>query len=206
MNYNMRRNVKEQGERMKAHSLIPLIALIAIITGCASPPDQQKDAVQAKLDSLQETKVDRHLPELCAEARDSFDAAIDEIAKQSDASFLSRSYDHAERQLAYADSVLTVAADSASRLNEESAAKIDSLRVRATAILDSAITLVVSLEDEKADDPDYKALRRRLVDFRLQIGRANKAYNDWEFVEAGTLYDVVIVGVEEVRRNLQTLK
>ncbi len=191
---------------MKAHSLIPLIALMAIITGCASPPDQQKEAVQAKLDSLQETKVDRHLPDLCAEAKDSFDAAVDEIAKQSEVSFLSRSYDQAERQLAYADSVLTLAADSASRLNEALAVKIDSLRVRATAILDSAITLVVSLEDEKAGNPEYKALRRRLVDFRLQIGRANKAYNDREFIEAGTMYDIVIQGVEEVSRNLQTLR
>jgi PBP1b-binding outer membrane lipoprotein LpoB len=206
MNYNMRRNVKEQGERMKAHILVPLIALIAIIAGCASPPDQQKDAMQAKLDSLQETKVERHLPELCAEARDSFDAAVDEIAKQSDVSFLSRSFDHAERQLAYADSVLTLAVDSASRLNEESAAMMDSLRVRATAILDSAITLVVSLEDEKADDPEYKALRRKLVDHKLQIGLANKAYNDSEFTEAGTIYGVVIQGAEAVRRDLQTLR
>lgn len=191
---------------MRAYRLIPLIALITIITGCASPPDQQKDAVQAKLDSLQERKVDRHLPDLCAEARDSFDAAIDEIAKQSDASFLSRSYDHAERQLAYADSVLALVADSASRLNEALAVKIDSLREKAMSVLDSAITLVVSLEDENADDPEYKALRRRLVDFKLYIGRANKAYNDREFIEAGTMYDVVIQGVEEIRRNLQTLR
>jgi hypothetical protein len=191
---------------MKVRSLIPLIAMIGIVAGCASPPDRQKDAVQAKLDSLQETKADRHLPELYAEARDSFETAINEIAKQSDVSFLSRSYDDAERQLAYADSILMLAADSASRLNEESAAKIDGLRVRATAILDSATTLVVSLEDGRADDPQYKALRRRVVDLKLQIGRANKAYNDWEFVEAEILYDVVIRGVEEVRRNLQALR
>jgi hypothetical protein len=196
----------ELGERMKAHSLIPLITLIAVIAGCASPPDQQKDAMRAKLDSLQETKVNRYLPELCAEARDSFNAAIDEIVKQSDASFLSRSYDRAERQFAYADSVLALAEDSASRLNEEPTVKLDSLRVKAMAILDSATILVVSLEDRMSDDPEYRALRRRLVDFKLQIGRAHKAYNDWEFVEAEIIYDVVIQGVEEIRRNLQTLR
>jgi hypothetical protein len=64
----------------------------------------------------------------------------------------------------------------------------------------------VSLEDGKADDPEYKALRRRLVDFKLLIGLANKAYNDSEFIEAGTIYDVVVQGVEEVRQNLQTLR
>ena len=196
----------EQGEGMKAHCLISLLVLLAIVAGCVSPPDQKKDAVQAKLDSLQGTNVDRYLSELCAEARDSFSAAIDEIAKQSDVSFFSRSYEQAEKQLAYADSVLIVAVDSVSALDEESAAIIDSLRVRATAILDSATTLVVSLEESSADDPEYMALRRRLVDFSLQMGGANRAYNDWDFVKAGVLYDVVIQGVEGIRQDLRALR
>jgi len=191
---------------MKTQSLILLVSMIAIVAGCASPPDRQRGAVETRLDEIQEAGLDQHLPELCAVAKDSFDAAVDEITRQEDASFFSRSYDRAERQLAFADSVLSVVADSVLRLSEALAQTIDSLREKATAMLDSATSVSVALEDDKANDPDYKSLRRRLVELTLQLGRANRAYGDESFIDAGRTYDIVIQGAEDVRRNLQALK
>lgn len=184
-----------------------LIAVIVIaLAGCASPPDQLKEDVNTRLDQAVEDGFDRLFREEYEAARDTFAAATAEIAKQADASSLSRSYDLAERRLAFADSVLAAIADSAASPNQISANTFDSIKAVATAVLDSAVSESNLLKDRHAENPDFMDARRKLADYTLRLGKANKALVDKQYIEADLYYRNVIEGATEVRERLRGLK
>ncbi len=187
-----------------SRSLVMAIAIA--LSGCASPPDQLKEDVSTRLDQVVEDGFDRFFPEEYSAARDTFEAATAEIAKQAEASSLSRSYDLAERKLVFADSVLTVLEDSAASLNRILENTLDSVKVVATAILDSAVSESTLLKDRYAENPDFMDARRKLADYTLRLGKANRALIDKTYIEADFYYRNVIEGATEVREKLRGLK
>jgi hypothetical protein len=76
-----------------------LILAVALVGGCAKPPQQAVDAAKAALDAAKQAEADRYLAGEFKAAQDSLNAAMAEIETQNSKFALTRNYDKAAKLL-----------------------------------------------------------------------------------------------------------
>ncbi len=197
--------------QVRRYLIILLAILIAagILTGCgggSNPPDELVSKVEGEIEKVQRQRLDRFLPEVYAAATDSFEAALTEISKLQEKSSGGGSYEHAERLLIFADSVLNWAGDTVAVLKEFYEARVDSFRTAAESLLDAAIAVSGNLQPSMAEDTKYQQIRRRIVDLKMQLAKGNTQYKTGVLSNAGLNYSGVARGAEEAMRELENLR
>lgn len=95
-----------------------LLLALALVTGCAKPPQQAVDAAKAALDAAQQAEANRYLANEFKAAQDSLNAALAEIEAQNSKFALTRNYDKAAKLL---ESATTLANNITSQVDAKKA-------------------------------------------------------------------------------------
>ncbi len=198
---------------MKLYTKFLFAMLIAagIISGCGkggsgdgNPPDELLEKVSGEMRSVEKQRLDRYMPKVYAMVNDSFQSASIEITRLKE-SENGGSYEHAKRLLIFSDSLLNWANDSVAVLMKYYEAQVESLKVSAATLLDSAITISESLQPTLAKDKFYQGIRRRIVDLKMQQAQGNTQYKTGVFSLAGMNYYEVAEGAKDVMFQLENL-
>jgi hypothetical protein len=189
--------------------LLAVLVAVGILTGCgggSNPPDELVSKVEGEMENMQRQRLDRYLPEVYAAVTDSFEAALTEISELQEQTSGGGSYEHAERLLVFADSALIWADDTVAVLKEYYERRVDSLRTAAESLLDAVIAVSEDLQPSLAEDTKYQEIRRRIVNFRMQLAQGNTQYKTGVLSDAGLNYAGVARGAEEAMRELENLR
>lgn len=176
---------------MKRISLLLLLPLIMAV-GCSEPPDERAGEVRARIEAIDTTEACVYLNDLCSAIKDTFKVAYEEMEVQKDKSFISKSFDRAERLLDVADSMIQSAQDSIPKLREYYGRYIESIRVRAENGYDSATVLFEEFRAEPENAERAEQLSRKMIDMTMTFGRAKTAFKEEDYLRAGTQFEQVI--------------
>jgi hypothetical protein len=192
---------------MKNILAIALCAALLAIAGCTEqPPDQESLALSKKFDEVTKQRLDRFLPNIYAEAKDSFEAALDEITAQNEKSALSRSYEHAKSLMAYSDSLLARAADSLVALKDAYANRLADLKQNAEETVGDVFATAQKFKNNDAVEERMVEIRGKIASINVLLAKANTEYKSGLPLHAGFDYEQVIDGATELERELEDLK
>jgi len=191
---------------MNKITLLTISIIVLIFSGCAEPPDNASTDLSARFDDVKKQRLDRYLPEIYAEAKDSFDAAMIDVSAQSEKFALTRSYDRAERLLAYSDSLLTLAGDSLATLRVVYAAKLDEFKLAAEEAMKQAFESAKKFENIDAVEEKMVDIRGKLIALNVKMAKANTEYQSGLPLNACFDYENVINGAAAIEAELKTLK
>ncbi|MBU2626061.1 MAG: hypothetical protein KKG33_10925 [candidate division Zixibacteria bacterium] len=185
---------------------LTICIVVLLLSGCAEPPDKASTDLSARFDNVVKQRLDRYLPEIYAEAKDSFDAATAEISAQSEKFALTRSYGRAEMLLAFSDSLLSAADDSLDALRVIYAAKLEELKLAAEEASKNVFASAKKFENIDAVEERMVVIRGKLVSLHVQMAKANTEAISGLPLNACFDYENVIHGAAAIEAELKTLK
>ncbi len=177
---------------MKRIPLLLMVVPLVLLAGCAEPPEERAGEIRARIEAVDTTEACVYLNDLCSAVKDTFKVAFEEMEIQKEKSFLSKSFDRAERLFDVADSMIRSAEDSIPKLREYYGRYIESIRVRATNGYDSTTALFEEFRAEPENAERAEQLSRKMIDMTMTFGRAKTAFKEEDYLRAGTQFEQVI--------------
>lgn len=138
------------------YSIVGIIVL-ALVTGCASKPEQEIAAAKGAVDAVLADGAETYLPDDAKQLKETLDAAMEEI-KIQDSKFL-KNYDKAKDLLGRAKSGAESLGPTLSEAKQQAKAEAESGYSTAEAAIQEASTLVANAPRGKGSMADIEALK-----------------------------------------------
>lgn len=200
----MRRNIVYLG--------LVILAVVAL-AGCAKPPQDLVNSVQAAIDGVKQVGAEIYAPEALAKVTDLFNQAKAEIEVQNGKFALFRSYKKAEELLKQAQAAAETAKQDAiaakEKAREEANMAIESSRTKLQAATDAVAAAPVG-KDTKAE---IEAMKSELTALEATLREAENAIGTEDYLNAkakaesvGTKADQITADVEQAMQKVKGKK
>lgn len=178
-----------------------VLALVALV-GCAKPPQELVNSVQAAIDGVKQVGAETYAPDALAKVTDLFSQAQAEIETQNGKFALFRSYKKAEEILKQATAAAETAKQEAiaakERAKQEATAMIESAKTKWQAATDALATAPVG-KDTKAE---IEAMKSELTALEGTVKEAENAMGTEDYLNAKAKAESVAMKADQIASDI----
>ncbi|MGH7453555.1 MAG: DUF4398 domain-containing protein [bacterium] len=163
---------------------VGLIFILALLSGCAKAPQEVVDAANAALQAAEEAQANLYVPDLYNAAKDSLNAAMEEVNAQGSKFALTRNYDRAKVLLESAIAAANAAKDGVAAKKEEVKAEAQSLAAQAQTAVEETKNLLAKAPKGKEGKEVLEQMQAELSGAETAITEATSAMDSGDFIGA----------------------
>jgi hypothetical protein len=178
-----------------------VLALVALV-GCAKPPQELVNSVQAAIDGVKQAGAEMYAPDALAKVTDLFSQAQAEIETQNGKFALFRSYKKAEE-------ILKQAQAAAETAKQEAIAAKEKAKQEATAMIESAKTKWQAATDALAAAPvgkdtkaEIEAMKSELTALEGAVKEAENAMGTEDYLNAKAKAESVAMKADQISSDI----
>ncbi len=164
--------------------VLPLVALLALVAGCAKPPQADIDAANQALESARAAGASDYAPDSLRAAEDAKAALESELRAQEQKFALFRSYKKATELATSAKEAAERASADAAEGKQRARREAEALIAEAKTARDEASTMLEKAPRGKGTAADLEALKADLSGVDTSIADAEAAFSAERYLEA----------------------
>jgi hypothetical protein len=163
---------------------VGLVAILALLSGCAKAPQQVVDAANTALQAAEEAQANLYVPDLYNAAKDSLNAAMEEINAQGSKFALTRNYGRAQQLLEAATKAATDAQAAVAVKKEEVKAEAQNLMAQAQTAMEETKNLLAKAPKGKEGKEVLEQMQAELSGAETALTEATGAMDSGDFIGA----------------------
>jgi hypothetical protein len=163
---------------------VGLVSILALLSGCAKAPQQVVDAANAALQAAEEAQANLYVPDLYNAAKDSLNAAMEEINAQGSKFALTRNYGRAQQLLEAATKAATDAQAAVAAKKDEVMAEAQNLKTQAEAAVEETKKLLAKAPKGKEGKEVLEQMQAELSGAETALTEATSAMDSGDFIGA----------------------
>ncbi len=163
---------------------VGLVSILALLSGCAKAPQQVVDAANAALQAAEEAQANLYVPDLYNAAKDSLNAAMEEINAQGSKFALTRNYGRAQQLLEAATKAANDAQAAVAVKKEEVKAEAQNLMAQAQTAMEETKNLLAKAPKGKEGKEVLEQMQAELSGAETALTEATGAMDSGDFIGA----------------------
>ncbi len=180
---------------------VGLVSILALLSGCAEAPQQVVDAANAALQAAEEAQANLYVPDLYNAAKDSLNAAMEEINAQGSKFALTRNYGRAQQLLEAATKAANDAQAAVAAKKEEVKAEAQDLMAKAQTAVEETKNLLAKAPKGK-DAEAWQLIQTELSEVEASWTAASNTMNSGDFFEARGKFQAALVKADSLKQEL----
>jgi hypothetical protein len=184
-------------------TLVSIVAVVALVSGCAKPPQADIDSAKQALDMAAQAEAPKYAAAEFNTAKGSLDAAMAEVEKQNGKFILFRNYGEAKKQLATALTDAGTAKSTSDTNKEMIRQEANNLLGQAQAALTEAKGLMEKAPKGKEGKAALEAISADLTAVEASLGQVTTSLNGGDFMGARDTAKAALDKVSAVKAELE---
>ncbi len=187
--------------------VMPLLLLgLAMVAGCAKPPQAEIDAANAALQSAKAAEAAEYAPASLREAESAVAAMNAEVEAQAKKFALTRSYKQAATLAANAKAAGDKAAADAAAGKEKAKADAEALQGQVKTAMDEANAALATAPKGKGTEMDIQAMKNDMATVATQISEGEAAQTAGKYLEAKAKFESALSMANNVKSQIEQAK
>jgi len=166
----------------KYTALLAVLVAAFVLIGCAKPPTEEMNATKASVDALMAAGAETYTPELAAEVKGEFDAAMAEVKLQDEKTF--KSYGKAKEMLAAVKTKAEGSVATVEAKKEETKQQAMTAQQAAQAAVTEAAALVKKAPRGKGTTEDIEALKADVAGLEESLPEVQQMLDAGDYMAA----------------------
>jgi hypothetical protein len=180
---------------MKFHVFAVILIIIALIVGCAKPPEQEMASAKAAVDSAKSVEADRYAPDLFGQAKTKLNAGLAEVDKKN--------YDEARTLLVDAKATAKSAADAVPGKKEEIKSQTLSLLEQVPAAVEQAQKAWKKAPRGKGTREPLQMIKEEITAQEGAVEQVNQSLESGDVLTAQQKAQAILDKLASITRELQ---